>query len=61
MKRRPARYLRRAVVVVGDSPLLKMAVAGAHLMATLSLVGQVELAHDIDEVLRRHPLRRPRS
>ena len=59
MKQRPKNYLRRAVVVVGDTPLLKMAVAGARLMATLSLVGDVELAHDIDKVLAQYPLRRP--
>ncbi len=59
MKRRPRQYLRRAVVVVGDTPLLKMAVAGANLMATLSLVGEVELAHDIQAVLHRHSIARP--
>jgi len=38
MKKRPKGYLRKAIVIIADNPLLKMAVAGGNLLAAISLM-----------------------
>jgi len=59
-KRHPG-YLRKAVVIIADNPLLKMAVAGGNLVATLASRGksQVEIATNAVEVLARYQVRPP--
>jgi hypothetical protein len=62
MKKRPKGYLRKAIVIIADNPLLKMAVAGGNLLAAISLDGhtKVELASDIHAVMRQHSLMPPK-
>jgi hypothetical protein len=53
MRRRGRGYLRGSTVVVLEaSPLLKMAVQGINLMASLSLGSSIELSTDLSAVLR---------
>lgn len=59
MRARPSNYLRKAIVVVGDAPLLKMALAGANLLTALHLKSQVQIASNCYQVLREHGVIRP--
>jgi hypothetical protein len=55
MRRRGRGYLRGSTVVVLEaSPLLKMAVQGINMMASLSLGSRIELSTDLATVLRKH-------
>ncbi len=54
-------YLRKAVVIIADNPLLKMAIAGGNLVATLASRGksQVEIATNAIAVLAKYQVRPP--
>lgn len=61
MKRRPPNYLRKAVVVISDNPLLKMAIAGGNLVLALASnrIGDIEIASNAYEVLRKYAVTSP--
>ena len=59
-KRHPG-YLRKAVVIIAENPLLRMAIAGGNLVATLASRGksQVEIATNVITVLAKYQVRPP--
>jgi hypothetical protein len=60
MRRRGRGYLRGSTVVVREaSPLLKMAVQGVNMMASLNLGSRIELSTDLSAVLRKHRVAPP--
>jgi len=61
IQRRPKGYLRKGVIIIADSPLIKMAVAGANMVVTLASRGdsQFEIATSATQVLREYNLRPP--
>src|SRR5690606_5367856 len=59
MKERPAGYLRGAVAVLPDAPLLRMAVQTANVLMALHIGGNLALATDASEPLRKHRVERP--
>lgn len=61
IQRRPKGYLRKAVVIVADNPLLKMAIAGANMLVAVASrgEGQIELATNAYEVLRKYGVQAP--
>jgi hypothetical protein len=59
MRRRPKRYLRAAIVCVPPTPLLRMAVEAANLLAALHLNPPVELALDPAPALVEHGVEAP--
>jgi hypothetical protein len=58
---RPKGYLRKGVIVIADSPLIKMAVAGANMIVTIASGGesQFEIATNALQVLHKYDVRRP--
>ena len=55
MAKRPKRYLRGSIVcLVKATPLLRMAVQAANLVASVSQGAKVELTRDIETALRAH-------
>jgi len=54
MRRRAPGYIKTAAVVVGTTPLLRMAVQTANVLMALRTGGNLELATDLDTVLRRY-------
>ena len=54
-------YLRKGVIIVADSPLIKMAVAGANRIAAMTSGGdsQFEIATNMTQVLQKYEERRP--
>jgi len=58
---RPRGYLRKAVVVIADNPLLKMAIAGANLFVAVASrdQGQIEVSTNAYETLRKYGVRTP--
>jgi hypothetical protein len=62
MRERPKGYLKGSLVCVAKAnKLLRMAVEGANLIASLTHGGKVELTTDIDEALRRYHVGPERS
>ena len=61
LHRRPKGYLRKAVVIIDDNPLLKMAVAGANLLVAVASrnQGQIEFSTNAYETLRKYGVRAP--
>jgi hypothetical protein len=61
IERRPKGYLRKGVIIVSDSPLLKMAVAGANMVVALASGGdsQFEIATNALQTLQKYDVRRP--
>lgn len=59
MKSREPGYLRGAVAIVPDTPLLKMAVQTANVLMALRIGGTLALAHDPARVLREHRAETP--
>ena len=61
MKQRPKGYLRKAVVITADNPLLKMAIAGGNLILAVLSGSQptIELATNAYEVLRKYQVKAP--
>jgi hypothetical protein len=61
IRRRPKGYLRKAVVIVNDNPLLKMAVAGVNLFVAVASrdQGQIEITTNAYEALRKYGIRSP--
>jgi hypothetical protein len=59
--RRPKGYLRKAVVIIADNPLLKMAIAGANLFVAVASrdQGQIEISTNAYETLRKYAVRTP--
>ncbi len=62
IQRRPKGYLRKGVIIVGDNPLIKMAVSGANMIVALASGGdsQFEIATNAYHVLQKYDVRRPR-
>ncbi len=58
---RPKGYLRKSVVIIGDNPLIKMAVAGANLLVAVASrnQGQIELSTNVYETLRKYAVTAP--
>jgi hypothetical protein len=54
MRRRTPGYIKHAIAVVGTTPLLRMAVQTANVLMALRTGGNLELATDLDTVLRRY-------
>ena len=56
INKRPPGYLRKAVVIVGDSPLLKMAVAGANMFLAVASRndGRIEVATNVYQILNKY-------
>jgi len=63
IRRRPKGYLRKGVIIITDTPLTKMAVAGANMVVALASRGdsQFEIATNANQVLREYDVRPPRS
>ncbi|HEY5961995.1 MAG TPA: hypothetical protein VIV60_35800 [Polyangiaceae bacterium] len=61
IRRRPKGYLRKGIIIVGQSPLIKMAVAGANMIVTLATGGQFEIATNASQVIREYDVRPPRA
>lgn len=59
MKERPKGYLRRTVVCVSPTPVLRMAVQAANLVAAFMAGGPIELTEDLVETLRTYDIGRP--
>lgn len=59
MKTRKPGYLRGAVVVVPDTPLLKMAVQTSHIVMALRAGGTLKLATNLREVLETYGVSHP--
>ena len=59
MRRREPGYLKQAVAIVRDSPLLRMAVQTANMLMALRIGGNLELSLQIDDVLTRHQVVTP--
>ncbi|MBX3246973.1 MAG: hypothetical protein KF901_07315 [Myxococcales bacterium] len=59
MKRRAPGYLKHAIAVVGSTPLLKMAVQTANILMAMRIGGDLELATDLEAVLRRYQVKAP--
>ncbi len=61
IKSRPKGYLRKGIIIIADSPLMKMAVAGANMIVALASGGesQFEIATNASQVLQKHDVRRP--
>jgi len=59
IRRRPSGYLRKGVIIIAESPLIKMAVAGANLVVAIASGGssQFEIATNATEVLRKYNVR----
>jgi hypothetical protein len=59
--RRPKGYLRKAVVIVADNPLLKMAVAGANMAIAVASrgEGQIEVATNAQAILSKYCVTAP--
>jgi hypothetical protein len=60
MKTRAPGYLKVAVVVVPDTPLLRMAVQTAELLLATGLGGSLRLVSDVEAALREYKVQRPR-
>ncbi len=61
MKSRDPGYMRGAVAVVRDTPMIRMAVQTANLVMALRNGGQLEMATDPALPLSRHGVRAPRT
>jgi hypothetical protein len=63
LQRRPKGYLRKGIIIVDDSPLLKMAIAGANMIVSLASGGrsQFEIATNAFRVVQKYDVRRPPS
>lgn len=63
IERRPKGYLRKGVIIISDSPLIKMAVAGANLIVALASGGksQFEIATDAAGIVDKYNVQRPRA
>lgn len=61
IRQRPKGYLRKAVVIVSDNPLLKMAIAGVNMIVSVASrgEGQIEIATNAYEVLRKYDVQTP--
>lgn len=61
IQQRRQNYLRKAVVILGDNPLLRMAVAGGNLLITMGSRGEghIEITTNAHEVLRKYNIRAP--
>lgn len=59
MRSREPGYLRLAVAIVRDTPLLRMAVQTANVLMALRIGGNLEVAMDPDVVLRRYGVATP--
>jgi len=61
INQRPKGYLRKAVVIIADNALLKMAIAGANLLVAIGArgQGQIEIATNAYEVLRKYQVALP--
>lgn len=53
MKRREPGYLKQAIAIVGNTPLLRMAVQTANILMAMRIGGSLDLSNDADAVLRR--------
>lgn len=59
MRARAPGYLKVAVAIVPDTPLLRMAVQTANVLMALRIGGTLELATDPEPVLQRYGVRTP--
>lgn len=59
MKERPKGYLRRTVICVSPTPVLRMAVQAANLVAAFMAGGPIELSEDLVETLRKYDVGQP--
>jgi hypothetical protein len=59
MRRREPGYLKLAVAVVRDSPLLRMAVQTGNMLMALRIGGRLELSLDLEDVLDKHGVQTP--